>query len=306
MGKKRGRHASRSWENDRPRFRQETDRPQYQQQQQQERMERPRGTIRVEARTDGQRRYLGAVRTNTITICTGPAGCGKTAIAVGTALQNLLSGNPTFQKIIIMRPVKEACDESIGFLPGGLDEKMEPWAAPIVDNLGPFVDKSAIYKLFRDKVIEIVPLAYARGRSLNNSFVIVDEAQNCSKKQMIMILTRIGENSKMVINGDLAQNDGPKGGSGLEDAISRLDGMDGIGIVRLDDKDIVRHPMIGEILRRYSDGYVIGSPPLKAPAREFDCDCACGCREDCQCVGCHCCEEVDDPLDGNGVLTYGR
>jgi len=210
--------------------------------------------ITVSARTSGQKRYIIEVQNNDITLCTGPAGTGKTVIAVGIGLQHIMAASSEYERMIIMRPVKEACDEHIGYLPGDLDEKMIPWAAPVVDNMACFMDKSRIKHLFYEKKIEVLPLAYARGRSLNKAFIIVDEAQNCSPKQMLMVLTRIGEGSKMVINGDLDQSDAMHLVNGLEDAMKRLDGLHGLGITRLDREDIVRHPMIREILRRYQDG----------------------------------------------------
>lgn len=207
--------------------------------------------IVVSARTAGQKRYIIEVQNNDITICTGPAGTGKTVIAVGIGLQHIMAASSDYEKLVIMRPVKEACDEHIGYLPGDLDEKMIPWAAPVVDNMACFMDRARIKQMFYEKKIEVLPLAYARGRSLNKSFIIVDEAQNCSDKQMLMVLTRIGEGSKMVINGDLDQSDAIHLVNGLEDAMTRLDGIQGLGIVNLDGGDIVRHPMIREIIRRY-------------------------------------------------------
>lgn len=204
----------------------------------------------VNPMTPGQKKYIVEISNNTITFCVGPAGTGKTAIAVGLALQHIMAHVPTYEKLVIMRPAKEACEERIGYLPGDLAEKMGPWAAPIVDNMAVFIDQNAIKNLFYQRKVEIVPLAFARGRSLNDSFIILDEAQNCSPQQMLMALTRIGQNSKMVINGDTAQSD-HRGLSGLADAINRLGSMAGISVVRMEQGDIVRHPLIGEILKRY-------------------------------------------------------
>lgn len=218
--------------------------------------ERTENNIRngVQPKTLGQKHYIHEIINNDITICQGPAGTGKSLVAIGMGIQSLLAKGSKFKKIVLMRPVKEACDESIGYLPGSMDEKMAPWAAPIVDNLLVFLNQKMIENLFRMKKIEVIPLAFARGRSLNNSFIILDEAQNCTDKQMLMALTRIGEDSKMVITGDISQNDHSNGKiTGLEDAINRLHDMPNVGIVELEESDIVRNPMIGEIIRRYSN-----------------------------------------------------
>ena len=208
--------------------------------------------VGVQAKTDGQKAYIQEIIENDIVICQGLAGTGKTYIAIAMALQLVLAKKDNLKKIIIMRPVKEACDEHVGYLPGSLDDKMTPWTAPVVDNLLGLLNQRMVEQLFRNKIIEVVPLAYARGRSLNNAFIILDEAQNCSSKQLLMALTRMGEDSRMVITGDISQNDnlGNKI-TGLEDAINRLSGMDGVGIVELEETDIVRNPMIAEIIRRY-------------------------------------------------------
>lgn len=208
-----------------------------------------RHSVTVKARTKGQKRYIQEIKENDIVFCTGPAGTGKTAVAVGMALQYATDASSGMDRIVVMRPVKEACGESIGHLPGDLLEKMTPWAAPVLDNMRVFVDPSQISNLFAQRRIEVVPLAYARGRSLNRSFVIVDESQNLSRDQVLMVLTRIGENSKMVFNGDINQSDIKN--SGLLDAIGRLDGMDGVASVEMGARDIVRNPLISEIVARY-------------------------------------------------------
>lgn len=214
-----------------------------------EQPEKFRHKLTVTARTDGQKRYIQDIQNSEIILCTGPAGSGKTVIAVGMALQSLFAGE--IDQIVIMRPVREACDEKIGFLPGNLEDKMGPWAAPVIDNLKVFLDTVQIRNLLATKRIETIPLAYARGRSLNRCHVIVDEAQNCSPKQLLMILTRIGDGSKMIINGDTSQSDIPS--EGLSDAIRRLKGMRKVAISSMDSSDIVRNPLIAEIIDRYKD-----------------------------------------------------
>lgn len=231
----------------------------------------------VQAKTQGQKQYIMDVKNHDITFCIGPAGSGKTAIAVGLALEGVMAFNPSYEKIIVLRPAKEACGESIGYLPGTVEEKLSVYLAPVMDNLKVFVDMPAIKNLFYQERIEIIPLAFLRGRSLNGSFIILDEAQNCSKEQMLMILTRIGVGSKLVVTGDLDQNDHPQGGSGLMDAVNRLEGMDGVAVSKLEASDIVRHPMIAEILARYKDDYTPGAPgveelgePANRPGRNYD------------------------------------
>lgn len=211
-----------------------------------------RHQVVVSAMTEGQKKYIVEIKNNDIVFCSGPAGSGKTAVAVGMALQYICAEQPAFEKIVVLRPAKEACDEKIGYLPGNLEEKMSPYAAPIFDNMEVFIDKARIKNLVWENKIEIVPIAFARGRSFNKSFILVDEGQNCTEKQLLLILTRLGKGSKMCVNGDLKQSD-LKTASGLIDAIRRLQGIDGISFVRLDETDIVRHPLVAEIVKRYED-----------------------------------------------------
>lgn len=220
---------------------------------------RPRGDgvrggkkpIVVTAQTVGQKQYIIDILNNDIVICTGPAGSGKTIIPVGLALQKIMAPNPEYDKIVIVRPAMEACGESIGYLPGDVSEKLAPYAAPIIDNMSVFIDSKTIKDLFYHEKVEILPLAFCRGRSLNNSFIIVDESQNLEPKALLMLLTRLGKGSKLVFNGDMRQSD--IGNSGLADAIDRLQDIDGIAFTELTAVDIVRHPLIGQILERYGD-----------------------------------------------------
>lgn len=219
-----------------------------------------RDGILISAKNSSQRNYILEIQNNDLVFCTGPAGTGKTAVAVGMALQAVLAEHSAYERLVIIRPVKAACGESLGYLPGDIQSKMAPWAAPIVDNMKIFIDQAQIKNLFWSNMVEIVPLALARGRSLVKSFIILDEAQNCSRDQLKMALTRIGEGSKMVITGDLDQSDIQ--GDGLEQVIKCLQGMPRTGICNFVRSDIVRNPMISEILRRL-DGpeEEAGGPP---------------------------------------------
>ena len=160
----------------------------------------------------------------------------------------LMSG--LYQKIVIMRPAIEACNERIGFLPGSADEKLQPWTAPVFDNMEVFLPKSAIKNLVTEGKIEVVPLGFVRGRTFNKAFVITDESQNLLVKQTLLALTRLGQDSKLVFNGDLMQSDLLET-NGLADAFCRLKGIEGIGFVELDEGDIVRNRLIGQIIARY-------------------------------------------------------
>jgi len=214
----------------------------------------PRTTARVvvTGMTPGQKDYIKAIINNRVVFCAGPAGTGKTAVAVGMALQYVLSPGSPYKRIVVMRPVMEACGEHIGFIPGDLENKMAPWIKPVMDNMMPFLPPSEAQGLFRAGMVEVIPLAYARGRSLSDAFIILDEAQNCSDKQMKMALTRMGRNSKMIIDGDTTQRD-TEGVCGLADAMNRLSGVPGVYMIALGKEDIVRDPMIGLILERYEE-----------------------------------------------------
>lgn len=204
--------------------------------------------IIISAKNSSQRNYILEIQNNDLIFCTGPAGTGKTAVAVGMALQAVLAEHSIYERLVIIRPVKAACGESIGYLPGDLHLKMAPWAAPVIDNMKIFIDQAQIKNLFWGNLVEIIPLALARGRSLIKSFIILDEAQNCTRDQLKMALTRIGEGSKMVVTGDLNQSD--INGDDLGHVIKCLQGMPRTGIHEFGLEDIIRNPMISEILRR--------------------------------------------------------
>lgn len=200
-------------------------------------------------RSKGQLNYLQTVEKNDIVFAIGPAGTGKTFIAVAFAIAAL--ENHDVERIILCRPAVEA-GESLGFLPGDLREKVDPYLTPLFDSLHDIVPVNKLKLLMKENTIEVIPLAYMRGRTLNNSFMILDEAQNSTAMQMKMFLTRLGVNSKAIITGDITQIDLPKQvTSGLIDVLSVLKGVDGIGFVELNEKDVVRHKLVKEIIKAY-------------------------------------------------------
>ena len=206
----------------------------------------------IVARTKGQERYVDVVRNNDIVFSTGPAGTGKTFIAVAFAVAAL--ENNEVDKIVLCRPAVEA-GESLGFLPGDLKEKIDPYLTPLYDALGEMLNFEKLKPLLVNKTIEIIPLAYMRGRTLNNAFMILDEAQNASSIQMKMFLTRLGVNSKTIITGDVTQTDLPKKlESGLIQVLNLLKGIDGIGFCELSSEDIVRHSLVKNIIKAYDEG----------------------------------------------------
>lgn len=200
-------------------------------------------------KTVNQRRYVDAIEHNDLTFGIGPAGTGKTYLAVAMAVSAYL--NKRVSRIVLTRPAVEA-GEHLGFLPGTLQQKIDPYLRPLYDALFDMVDAEKVEKLVERNAIEIAPLAFMRGRTLNDCFIILDEAQNTTLEQMKMILTRQGFNSKMVVTGDQTQIDLPGGRkSGLLNAVDVLKGVDGIAFVNFDDKDVVRHPLVQRIVRAY-------------------------------------------------------
>lgn len=203
----------------------------------------------IKCKTVGQKVYVDAIRKNNVVFGIGPAGTGKTYLAVCMAVAAYKSKQ--VEKIILTRPAVEA-GEKLGFLPGDLQTKVDPYLRPLYDALQEMFGLENYMKLMERGVIEIAPLAYMRGRTLSNAFIILDEAQNTTKEQMKMFLTRMGEGSRMVVNGDLTQVDLPDGKrSGLRHAAHILEGIDGIFVCRLSDKDVVRHPLVMQIVRAY-------------------------------------------------------
>ncbi len=203
----------------------------------------------IKSKTVGQKKYVDSIKKDSITFGIGPAGTGKTYLAVCLAVQAFKSKQA--DKIILTRPAVEA-GEKLGFLPGDLQTKVDPYLRPLYDALQEMLGLETYTKLMERGSIEIAPLAYMRGRTLSNAFVILDEAQNTTREQMKMFLTRLGDGSKMVITGDVTQVDLPDGkSSGLEHASAVLKGVEGIGIIYLTDKDVVRNPLVMKIVRAY-------------------------------------------------------
>ena len=203
----------------------------------------------IKCKTVGQKKYVDSIKRETVTFGIGPAGTGKTYLAVCLAVQALKQKQT--DKIILTRPAVEA-GEKLGFLPGDLQTKVDPYLRPLYDALQEMLGLETYTKLMERGSIEIAPLAYMRGRTLSNAFVILDEAQNATREQMKMFLTRLGDGSKMVITGDKTQIDLPNGkSSGLEDAARILRGVEGVGILYLTDKDVVRNPLVMRIVRAY-------------------------------------------------------
>ncbi|MCG8528620.1 MAG: PhoH family protein [Opitutales bacterium] len=212
-------------------------------------------TIRVKRRsivpkTINQKQYLHAIQSNEVVFGIGPAGTGKTYLAMAVALNALLEGS--VEKLIITRPAVEA-GEALGFLPGELEEKILPYLRPLYDAMYDMLGKEETMKIMERGSIEIAPLAYMRGRTLSNAFIILDEAQNTTSEQMMMFLTRSGDHSRMVITGDVTQVDLPRQKkSGLKQVMEVLKGIDGIKLFYLDESDVVRHPLVQKIIEAYN------------------------------------------------------
>lgn len=202
----------------------------------------------IKCKTVGQKAYVDAIRKNTVVFGVGPAGTGKTYLAVCMAVTAFKAKQ--VEKIILTRPAVEA-GEKLGFLPGDLQTKVDPYLRPLYDALQEMLGLETYAKLMERGAIEVAPLAYMRGRTLSNAFIILDEAQNTTKEQMKMFLTRMGEGSKTVVTGDVTQIDLDGKASGLVHATNILEGVEGISVCRLTSKDVVRHPLVMRIIRAY-------------------------------------------------------
>lgn len=199
----------------------------------------------IKPRSDGQAELMKAIDTYSLSLAIGPAGTGKTYLAIAKAAEALEKGE--VERIILSRPAMEA-GESLGYLPGDMQEKMAPYLRPLYDCLGDRMGGKKVRQYIEDGTIEIAPIGFMRGRTLNNSFVVIDEAQNCTYGQLKMILSRLGWHSTMVVTGDPKQSDLLEGMSGLDDISRRLDALDNVAVCRLGNSDIVRHPLVADML----------------------------------------------------------
>ena len=211
----------------------------------------------LQFKNPAQRRFYKTITDKDITFGIGPAGCGKTYLSVHKALRELGDKDSTIDGIVIVKPLVEAAGEKIGFLPGDVEEKTLPFMMSFYYNMEQIIGKQRMEILKESNTIQVIPMAYMRGITLANKFVILDEAQNATPEQIKMFVTRLGEGSRYIITGDLAQSDIKQGKSGLEDAIKRFAGVHGVGLAQFKEKDIVRHSLVRRLLKRYKDNFQI-------------------------------------------------
>ena len=211
----------------------------------------------LQYKTTAQKRFYKTISDKDITFGIGPAGCGKTFLSVHRALRELGDKDNYIDGIVIVKPLVEAAGEKIGYLPGDVEEKTAPWMMSFYYNMELIIGKRRLQILKDSNVIQVMPLAFMRGITLSDKFVILDEAQNATPEQIKMFVTRIGEHSKYIITGDLEQSDIQKHKSGLEDAIKRFAGIHGVGLAQFKEKDVVRHSLVRRLLKRYKDSFQI-------------------------------------------------
>jgi phosphate starvation-inducible PhoH-like protein len=211
----------------------------------------------LQYKNPAQRRFYKTISDKDITFGIGPAGCGKTYLSVHRALRELGDKQSKIDGIVIVKPLVEAAGEKIGYLPGDVEEKTAPFMMSFYYNMEQIIGKQRLQVLKESNTIQVIPLAFMRGITLANKFVILDEAQNATPEQIKMFVTRIGENSKYIITGDLEQSDIQKHKSGLEDAIKRFAGVHGVGLASFKEKDVVRHSLVRRLLKRYKDSFQI-------------------------------------------------
>ena len=211
----------------------------------------------LQFKNSAQRRFYKTISNKDITFGIGPAGCGKTYLSVHRALRELGDKNNHIDGIVIVKPLVEAAGEKIGYLPGDVEEKTAPFMMSFYYNMEQIIGKQRLQVLKESNTIQVIPLAFMRGITLANKFVILDEAQNATPEQIKMFVTRIGENSKYIITGDLEQSDIQKHKSGLEDAIKRFAGIHGVGLGSFKEKDVVRHSLVRRLLKRYKPSFNI-------------------------------------------------
>ena len=211
----------------------------------------------LQFKNPAQKRFYNTITKKDITFCIGPAGVGKTYLSVHKALRELGDKDSRIDGIVVVKPLVEAAGEKIGFLPGDVEEKTAPFMMSFYYNMEQIIGKQRLQVLKDTGTIQVMPMAYMRGVTLSNKFVILDEAQNATPEQIKMFVTRIGEDSKYIISGDLAQSDIAKHKSGLEDAVKRFAGVRGVGLAQFKEKDIVRHSLVKRLLKRYHDTFHI-------------------------------------------------
>jgi len=210
----------------------------------------------LDFRTKNQKSFYRTIGRNDVTFCVGPAGCGKTFLATHYALKNLAQGK--YENMVITKPLVEVDGEKMGYLPGDIDEKTAPYMMSLYYNMEQIIGKQRLDVLRSSGVVTVIPLAYMRGLTLTNSIVVLDEAQNATPSQIKTFLTRIGNGSKFIVNGDLMQSD-IRRENGLEDSIKRFTGLKRVGFSRFVLEDVVRHPIVAELLERYKDEYELGA-----------------------------------------------